>query len=51
MPRSRPSSKVSSRKAREILRDGSVHGHKLTAAQRRMFGAAAGRTKERRPVR
>jgi len=40
-----PSSHISPAKAREILKDGSVHGHPLTAAQRGMFGAAAGREK------
>lgn len=38
-----PSSKISASKARKILEDGSVRGHKLTPAQRGMFGAAAGR--------
>ena len=34
--------KLTSGKAREILRDKSVHGHALTAAQKRFFGAVAG---------
>ena len=38
-----PSLHVSPAKAREILADGTVHGRPLTDAQRRMFGAAAGR--------
>lgn len=36
------SDKVSSSKARKILRDGSVRGHKLTGAQKRYFGLIAG---------
>ena len=39
-----PSSRVNPAKAKEILRDGTVHGHPLTDAQRGMFGAAAGRS-------
>lgn len=35
--------KVSPEKARQILRDGEVHGHPLTEAQRGMFGAIAGK--------
>lgn len=31
--------KVSPAKAKKILHDGSVKGHKLTAKQRRFFGA------------
>lgn len=38
-----PSDAVSPEKAKEILRDGEVHGHPLTKAQEGMFGAAAGR--------
>lgn len=34
-----PARHVSERKAREILHHGSVHGHPLTDAQRRFFGA------------
>lgn len=33
---------LTSRKAREILRHGSVHGHALTAKQKRYFGWVAG---------
>lgn len=33
---------ISKRKAHEILRDGSVRGHKLTARQKRFFRARAG---------
>jgi len=47
MAKRRPSSKVKPTKAREILRHGEVRGHKLTAAQRGMFGAAAGRKRGR----
>ena len=43
-----PSRGISARKAREILRHGSVRGHKLTKKQRGMFGAAAGRGRGRR---
>jgi len=32
-------------KAREILRDGTVHGKPLTAKQRRFMGAVAGKSK------
>lgn len=35
-------------KAKEILRDGTVHGKPLTPAQRGMFGAAAGRAPKRK---
>ena len=34
--------KLTKAKARKILRDGSVRGKKLTAKQRRFFGARAG---------
>ena len=44
--KSQPSSNVSPEKAREILKDGSVHGHPLTEKQRGMFGAAAGRDRK-----
>lgn len=45
MKKERP---VSPAKARKILRDGAVHGRKLTAKQKRYFGAIAGgqRTKK-----
>lgn len=33
---------VTKEKAKTILRDGSVRGHKLTPAQRRLFGFIAG---------
>lgn len=42
-----PSSKVPSAKACEVMRHGSVHGHKLTSAQKGMFGAACGRGKKK----
>jgi hypothetical protein len=34
-------------KAREILHDGTVHGHPLTAKQRGFFGAIAGKKKSK----
>ena len=34
--------KVSRKKAKEILRDGTAHGRKLTKAQKRYFGLIAG---------
>jgi len=34
---------LTSSKAREILRDGTVHGKKLTKKQKGFFGARAGR--------
>lgn len=33
--------KLTKAKAREILHDGTVHGHKITDRQRRYFGAVA----------
>ena len=39
--------KLTKAKAREILRDGSVYGHKLTARQRRSFGARASGKRKR----
>jgi len=45
--RKKPSSRISSTKAKEILRDGTVHGHPLSKKQRGLFGAAAGRAKKR----
>jgi len=41
-----PSSHISPEKARQILKDDSAQGHKLTSKQRRMFGAAAGKDKK-----
>lgn len=38
--------KLTQAKAKEILRDGSVKGHPLTAKQKRFFGAKAGGTKK-----
>ncbi len=35
-------------KAKKILKDGSVRGKKLTAKQKRKFGAIAGGQKERK---
>ena len=37
----------SPKKAREILKDGTVHGKKLTPKQKRFFGWAAGGGKPR----
>lgn len=34
--------KLTKAKAKKILRDGEVRGHKLTARQKRFFGARAG---------
>lgn len=39
---------VSSAKAREILRHGSVHGRSLSPSQRRYFGWVAGGKKKRK---
>lgn len=38
-----PSDKLSPEKAKEMLADGTAHGHPLTAAQKGMLGAAVGR--------
>lgn len=40
--------KLSTAKAKEILRDQSVHGRPLTGRQKRFFGAVAGGQKPRR---
>ena len=40
---SQPSDEISPQKAREMLADGTAHGHPLTDAQKRMLGAAVGR--------
>ena len=45
MPKRQPSRKVSSEKARKILRHGEVRGKQITKKQRGLFGAAAGRSK------
>lgn len=39
---------VSKSKAKEILRHGSVRGHKLTGKQKRFFGARAGGARRKR---
>lgn len=39
--------KLTSAKAKKILRDNSAQGHKLTAKQKRFFGAVAGGQKPR----
>lgn len=43
--------KLTSKKAKTILKDGSVRGHKLTGKQKRFFGAVAGGQKPRRSSR
>ena len=40
--------KLSSSKAKEILRDNSAQGHALTGKQKRFFGAIAGGQKPRK---
>jgi len=40
--------KLTQAKAKRILKDGSVRGHKLTKRQKRFFGAVAGGQKPRR---
>lgn len=40
--------KLTSRKARKILRDGTVRGHKLTKKQQRFFGYWAGKGKKKK---
>lgn len=42
MPAKRAKQSPSPGKAKEILRDGTVHGQKLTPKQRRFMGARAG---------
>lgn len=44
--KSQPSDDISPEKARQMLKDGTAHGHKLTEKQRGMLGAAAGRDKK-----
>jgi hypothetical protein len=39
--------KLTSKKAKKILRDGSVRGHKLSPKQKKFFGAVAGGQKPR----
>lgn len=39
--------KLTSKKAKKILKDGTAQGHKLTAKQKRFFGAVAGGQKPR----
>lgn len=43
--KAQPSDDITPEKARQILKDGEVHGHPLTEKQRGMFGAAAGKEK------
>jgi hypothetical protein len=43
--RKKTSRSVTPAKARKILRDGKIRGKKLTAKQRRYFGAKAGKGK------
>ncbi|KKN45755.1 hypothetical protein LCGC14_0679780 [marine sediment metagenome] len=40
--------KLTKAKAREILRDGKVHGKKLTAKQKRFLGARTGGSRRKR---
>jgi hypothetical protein len=42
MAKASPKPAVSQAKAKEILKDGSVHGQPLTAKQKAFFGARAG---------
>jgi hypothetical protein len=42
---SKEHAKLTSKKAKTILSDGSVRGHKLTAKQKRYFGWVAGGSK------
>lgn len=41
--KAQPSDAINPSKARQILKDGEANGHKLTAKQQGMFGAAAGK--------
>ena len=41
-----PSDRISPAKAREMLHDGTAHGHPLTPKQKRMLGAAVGKEKK-----
>jgi hypothetical protein len=43
--KAQPSDDISPAKARQMLKDGTAHGHKLTEKQRGMLGAAASRGK------
>jgi hypothetical protein len=45
------SKKLTSKKARKILRDKTVRGRKLTTKQKRFFGAIAGGQKPKSPRR
>lgn len=40
--------KLTAKKAKKILKDGSVRGHKLTKKQKKFFGAVAGGAKPRK---
>lgn len=42
-----PSLRITSKKARKILKDGMIRGKPLTAKQKRMFGAAVSKKKKR----
>lgn len=51
MAKSKPSARKDApppAKAREILRDGTVHGKELTSKQKGYFGAIAGKAKGKR---
>jgi len=43
--------KLTKAKAKKILHDGSVRGHKITPRQRRFFGAIAGGAKPKKKSR
>ncbi len=42
-----PSDRINPAKAKEILRDGTAHGHPLSPKQKGMLGAAAGRSNKK----
>jgi len=48
MPKPQHKKKLTASKAKKILRDGSVRGKKLSARQKRFFGAVAGGQKPRK---
>lgn len=44
----RKAKKLTAKKAKTIIKDGSVKGHKLTAKQKKYFGAIAGGAKPKK---
>lgn len=48
MARKRAGAKVTPTKAKKILKDGTVRGHKLTKKQKRFFGWQAGGAKPKK---